>query len=226
MFKKILAFILSGFVVMFPSPFAWTQTSIQTAEQRLVQGPTSLEPAIEKDGIRVALRTSIKKKNELTVLVKISNFSEQPVLVSPDAVEASTEEGFIMKLAGSSESKNLSAWPEASQKSNTWSKWSEVAALVPFVDPYRIISSTKAIADYAGKNSSKFFKSAQKSSGLLREVILQPGMATHGLIVYDASALKAFDYAPNLRIKVTVGNEPFEFKFASESQPLPRQGLN
>ena len=150
--KKILPHILALTILSTTVPLGWTQSQ-SLSKQPPTAGPVSLEPAVEKEGVRVALRTSIQRKNELAVLVKISNLSEQPILVSPDAVEATTEEGFVMKLAGTDEP-NSSHWGNSPQKPTTWSRWSEVAALVPFADPYHIISSTKAIADFAKKNKS------------------------------------------------------------------------
>lgn len=224
--KKILHLVLSLLLVFGTAPLAWSQ-SPPLSEHAMVSGPVSLEPAVEKNGVRVALRTSIQKKDELSVLVKISNFSDQPILVSPDAVEASTEEGFTMQLAGSSKTVS-GGWGTNSTPSNSsWSKLAKVAAFIPFSDPYKIVSSTYALAQYAGKSAAAYSKAAANSDarrGLLHEVILQPGMATHGLIIYDASSLKAFNYSPTLHIKVTVGSEPFEFKFSSQtssSSPSP-----
>ena len=197
------------------------------SESKPVLGPTSLEPAIEKDGVLVALRTVLQKKDQLSVLVKISNLSEKPILVSPDAVEATTEEGFVMKLAGS-ELPIAKSWQSNPEKKSSWDKFTQVAALIPFSDPYRIISTTTKLAKYASQSATALsqpsFNTPTSRRGLLHEVILQPGMATHGLIIYDASMLKAFDYSPTLRIKVMVGEEPFEFKFAS--QPENSGGAN
>ena len=215
--KKCLLTLLLFFGV---GALSWVQAqSPSLSEQSVRSSPVSLEPAIEKDGVRVALQTSLQKKDRLTVRVKISNLSENPVLVSPDAVEASTEEGFVIQPIGSKGS-DTSKWKDSDSKNDRWSKISKVAALIPFSDPYRIVSSTRAIANFAQKNLASPPK--KKFDGLLHELILQPGMATHGIINYDASSLKAFDYAPTLHIKVTVGSEPFEFKFASETRTLPR----
>lgn len=219
MLKKIQHLGLALLTSLGMSPSLWAQSSPPQAEAASFPGPVSLEPAVEKNGVRVALRTSIRKKDELTVFVKISNLSEQPILVSPDAIEASTEEGFIIQPIGSK--KTVSENWNPSSDNSSWKKISKVAAFIPFSDPYHILSSAKAIANYAEKKSatlSKLNSTPRKSRGLLKEVILQPGMATHGLIIYDASSLKAFDYAPTLHIKVIVGQEPFEFKFASETQ--------
>ncbi len=220
MFKKIFHLIISTSVLVLNIPVAWAQTPL-LSERRVTSGPVSLEPAIEKDGVRVALQTSIQKKDELMVLIKISNLSTQPILVSPDAVEASTAEGCVIKPAGTSGAAQ-GKWDNSPAKKSSWAKFTDAAAFIPFSDPYHIISSTKAIAQYAEKNNIRFFKPAQKTNrGFLREVILQPGMATHGLIIYDASSLRAFDYAPTLHIKVTVGEEPFEFQFSSRVASPP-----
>ncbi len=223
MIKKTLPLILAPSIlwILFLTISTGRAQSPSLADPTLAVGPVSLEPAIEKEGVRVALRTSMQKRDELSVLVKISNLSEQPILVSPDAVEATTEEGFVMKLAGS-ELSPTSHWAKNPEKKSSWDKLTQVAALIPFSDPYKIISTTSKIAKYASQttsaNSQTSMRSPASRRGLLREVILQPGMATHGLIVYDASSLKAFDYAPTLRIKVMVGEEPFEFKFASQPE--------
>lgn len=172
----------------------------------------SIEPMVEKNNIRVALRATIEKQNQMTVLVKVSNFSEQPVLVSPDAVEMSTQEGFIILP-----SNGIKSAPSSS--SATWAKISKAAALIPFSDPYKLISRTQKTVEYAEKHG--LFQSGEQSKlnrYKLRDVLLPPGMATHGLIIYDSSSLNAFDYNPLLRIKVMVNHEPFEFIF--DSAPL------
>ena len=173
-------------------------------------GPFSLEPTVEKNGVRVALRSSIQKRNQMQVLVRVSNFSTQPVLVSPDAVETTTEEGFVILP-----SNGLQAIPSDAEV--TWSRISKAATLIPFADPYQIISKTQKVADFAKKSGlwDQIQNSQKKKSFQLKEVILQPGMATHGLIVYDASSLNAFEYNPMLHIKVMINGEPFEFVFDS-----------
>lgn len=178
-------------------------------------GPISMEPAVEKNGVRVALRSSIQKRNQMQVLVKVSNFSEQPVLVSPDAVETTTEEGFVILP-----SNGIKASPSDAEMA--WSRISKAATLIPFADPYQIISKTQKVADFAKKSGlwDQIQNSQKKKSFQLKEVILQPGMATHGLIVYDASSLNAFEYNPMLHIKVMINGEPFEFVF--DSTPLKK----
>lgn len=178
-------------------------------------GPISMEPAVEKNGVRVALRSNIQKRNQMQVLVRVSNFSNQPVLVSPDAVETTTEEGFVILP-----SNGLKAYPSDAEV--TWSRISKAATLIPFADPYQIISKTQKVADFAKKSGlwEQIQNSQKKKSFHLKEVILQPGMATHGLIVYDASSLNAFEYNPMLHIKVMINGEPFEFVF--DSTPLKR----
>ncbi len=174
-----------------------------------------MEPAVEKNGVRVALRSSIQKRNQMQVLVKVSNFSEQPVLVSPDAVETTTEEGFVILP-----SNGIKASPSDAEMA--WSRISKAATLIPFADPYQIISKTQKVADFAKKSGlwDQIQNSQKKKSFQLKEVILQPGMATHGLIVYDASSLNAFEYNPMLHIKVMINGEPFEFVF--DSTPLKK----
>lgn len=169
-------------------------------------GTVSIDPSVEKNDIRVTLQASIQKKNELSVLVKVSNFSAEPVFVSPDAVEMSTEEGFII----------LPSNGVTPDSDSHWSKISKVAALIPFADPYQIISKTQKVADFAKKTGLlEAFENKNTNRHQLREVILQPGMATHGLIIYNAASLNAFSYNPRLHIRVVVSSEPFEFVFNS-----------
>lgn len=223
MLKKILHLILSSLALLGTPALTWAQSPTLT-EQALATGPTSLEPSVEKNGVRVALRTSIRKRDQLSVLVKISNLSEQPILVSPDAVEASTAEGFVIPTLASKT--QTTHWSNEPSSNSSWSKFEKVAAYIPFSDPYKLVSSTYALAKYAGKSIAAMPQTSASSpsqKGLLHEVILQPGMATHGLIIYDASSLKAFSYAPTLRIKVMVGEEPFEFKFSSQTTQTPEK---
>lgn len=209
---------LIALLLLVISPLAFAQVSFSNSSLR-DSGPISMEPTVEKNGVRVALRSSIQKKNQMQVLVKVSNFSEQPVLVSPDAVETTTEEGFVILP-----SNGIS--PESSNAFQTWSKISKAASLIPFADPYRIISKTQKVADFAKKSGlwEQIQNSQKKKNFHLKEVILQPGMATHGLIVYDASSLNAFEYNPMLHIKIMVNGEPFEFIF--DSTPLKRSAQN
>ena len=208
--KLIVSTGLGLCLLMIPPGKAQSPFSNQPSQ---AAGPISMEPTIEKNGVRVSLRSNIQKKNQMRVLIKVSNFSGQPILVSPDAIETTTEEGFVIRpsngiLVDSSESH--------------WSKFSKAASLIPFADPYQIISKTQKVADFAKKSGLwDHLQNGQKKTLQLKEVILQPGMATHGLIIYDASSLNAFSYNPMLRIKVNVGSEPFEFIF--DSTPL-KQG--
>ncbi len=205
------------FLFALSSAFSLCQAqSAPSSSPPVMTGPISREPAVEKDGVRVALQTSRPKKNLLKLRVKISNLSDRPVLVSPDAVETSAEGGFVLPTVAASGAA-ASTWSNTPSTNNAWAAFSKVAALIPFSDPYKIISSTKSLAEYAEKKAGEYSRANQSDNrGLLRELILQPGMATHGFIVYDASSLRAFDYAPNLHIKVTVSGEPFEFQFASQ----------
>ncbi len=175
-----------------------------------LQGPVSFEPSIEKDGIRVTLKTSLNTKNRMTVLVRVANFTDHPILVSPDAMEASTEEGFTIppsaEPAGSVET----------QPGKAWQTMDKLNALIPFDTPFKIVKTARGIKQFAEKaiqnSENKDFRKK-----LLREVILPPGMATRGLVVYDTSILKAFEETPALHIKVKVGEEPFEFRFRANN---------
>jgi len=215
-FKKVLVPSLLLFCLM-ASP-ARTQLSSAANTQR-APGPISMEPSVEKNGVRVALRSSIQKRNQMQVLVRVSNFSDQPVLVSPDAVETTTGEGFVI-LPSNGVKASLS------DTAITWSRISKAATLIPFADPYQVISKTQKVADFAKKSGlwDQIQNSQQKKTFQLKEVILQPGMATHGLIVYDASSLNAFEYNPMLHIKVMINGEPFEFVF--DSTPLKQSSKN
>ncbi len=195
--------------------------STQTQSPATQQGPMSFEPNLERDHVQVSLKTSLNKQNEMTVVIKISNLSDRPVLVSPDAVEAATEEGFVISPI----SHNRKTHHSLHSENNTWSTISKAAALIPFSTPYRIVSSAKSLAQFTTKTWSAVNQnsaalnptlSTQAFQGSLREVILQPGMATHGSIIYDASFIKAYSQTPTIHIKVRVNDdEPFEFKFSS-----------
>lgn len=204
--KMILVLLALTWAGTTPFSFGWTSASPEIT-------PHSIEPMIEKNDIRVALRATLEKKNQMMVLVKVSNFSSQSVLVSPNAVEMSTEEGFVILPSNGLKETNSEEYSAA------WSKISKAASLIPFSDPYKLVSRTQKAAEYAQKNNLFQPKSDLKFERYrLHDVILAPGTATHGLIVYDSSMLKAFDYSPKLRIKVTVNQNPFEFVF--DSTPL------
>jgi len=211
--KRIGSIILGAGIFLGILSFAYAQNPISSSHKDV--GPISVEPAIEKNGVRVALRSSIQKRNQMQVLVRVSNFSNQPVLVSPDAVETTTEEGFVILP-----SNGIKAFPSDTELA--WSRISKAATLIPFADPYQIFSKTQRVADFAKKSGlwDQIQNSQKKKSFQLKEVILQPGMATHGLIVYDASSLNAFEYNPILHIKVMINGEPFEFVF--DSAPLKK----
>ena len=218
-FVRLKKIFFTGIVLfcLMVSP-AQTQFSSATNTQK-APGPISMEPAVEKNGVRVTLRSNIQRRNQMQVLVKVSNFSEQPVLVSPDAVETTTGEGFVILP-----SNGLKASP--SDAAITWSRISRAATLIPFADPYQVISKSQKVADFAKKSGlwDQIQNSQQKKTFQLKEVILQPGMATHGLIVYDASSLNAFEYNPMLHIKIMINGEPFEFVF--DSTPLKQSSKN
>jgi|GEM_PF-3661717 len=194
------------------APSSWEPPRIESQTPALRQGPTSLEPTIERDDVRVSLRTDINKKRQMTVLVKISNLSDHPVLVSPDAVEATTDGGFIIPTVNiNSQALEKSSFSGA----KGWDTATKITALIPFSTPYQIVTSAQKMAAFTEKTFATPQKPRLGPHGSLREVILQPGMGTHGSIIYDASFMKAYSKAPTIHIKVKAdGDEPFEFVFS------------
>lgn len=217
--KKRLNWILYGLIAAICLPALPGYTFSDDSSSAKIPGPPSIEPMLEKDGVRVSLRTNVNSRNEMTVLVRISNFSQRPVLVTPDALEASTEDGFVIaQLDGNLPARTV--WENSQNKkpviSDSFGKMKRATALIPFSSPYRIASTAHQLALFAEKTLAEKEKAriAISNRGLLQEVILPPGMATHGFVIYDASFVKAYDRTPAVNIKVQVGDEPFEFRFS------------
>ena len=99
-------------------------------------------------------------------------------------------------------------------RAKAWDTATKITSLIPFSTPYQIVTSAQKMAAFTEKAFATTQKPQSGPNGSLREVILQPGMGTHGSIIYDASFVKAYAEAPTIHIKVKAdGDEPFEFKF-------------